>query len=138
MPGGYRKWIGARRERYSPADSSTAGLYLFMSSLASSRATIPWNADLNWGGPSGRNFHLLDRTLEVALSAGHSCDFRVNDPVVRIPLDVGPEDLKCLRLLALALELASITVQLKCVSHLYGFVPRGRGFVFLAHRVENP
>src|SRR5438309_10509325 len=50
MPGGYRKWIGARRERYSPADSSTAGLYLFMSSLASSRATVPWNADLNWGG----------------------------------------------------------------------------------------
>src|SRR5438094_7297251 len=50
MPGGYRKWIGARRERYSPADSSTAGLYLFMSSLASSRATIPWNADLYCGG----------------------------------------------------------------------------------------
>src|SRR5437588_8952520 len=108
-----------------------------MSSFASSRATIPWNADLNWGGaPAAAIF--ISLTLEVALSAGHSCDFRVNDPVVRIPLDVGPEDLKCLRLLALALELASITVQLKCVSHLYGFVPRGRGFVFLAHRVENP
>src|SRR5437667_5975026 len=137
MPGGYRKWIGARRERYSPADSSTAGLYLFMSSLASSRATIPWNADLNWGGPSGRNFHLLDRTLEVALSAGHSCHFRVNDPVVRIPLDVGPEDLKCLRLLALALKLASITVKLKCVSHADGFDANVGCLVLASQCLEN-
>src|SRR5205809_7283445 len=87
--------------------------------------------------PSGRNFHLLDRTLEVALSAGHSCHFRVNDPVVRIPLDVGPEDLKCLRLLALALKLASITVKLKCVSHADGFDANVGCLVLASQCLEN-
>src|SRR5437588_13068136 len=107
-----------------------------MSSFASSRATIPWNADLNWGGaPAAAIF--ISLTLEVALSAGHSCDFRVNDPVVRIPLDVGPEDLKCLRLLALALKLASITVKLKCVSHADGFVANVGCLVLASQCLEN-
>src|SRR5207244_523577 len=53
-------------------------------------------------------------------------------------LNVRPEDLKCLRLLALALELAAITVKLKGVRHSYGLVPRGCGFILLSHPVKNP
>ena len=58
-----------------------------------------------------RKLHLLDRQIIVALGHGKTGKLVVGDPVVRVLLDIGPEDFESLFLFALLLELPSLTVQ---------------------------